>query len=127
MVPPALVGGGLAAATLALHLRDPHQQGSWGECPTAAMGIWCPGCGGLRSVNLLSNGDVVGAASSNLLFVASLPLIAYVFYRWSAGRWAGRSWQPSDRAMTVWASVFAALLVVFMLVRNMPVGSWLAP
>ena len=49
MVPPVAVAGGLAAATLALHLRDPHDQNSWGICPTAAMGFSCPGCGGLRA------------------------------------------------------------------------------
>ena len=37
MVPPAAVIGGLAAASLALHLRDPHEQGSWGLCPSAAV------------------------------------------------------------------------------------------
>ena len=35
----------------------------------AAVGIWCPACGGLRAVNDLTNGDVLGAASSNLVFV----------------------------------------------------------
>ena len=29
-------------ATLALHLRDPHQHGSWGLCPSAALGSTAP-------------------------------------------------------------------------------------
>ena len=123
---PALVAGGVTAATVALHFRDPHAEGSWGMCPTAALGLACPGCGGLRAVNDLTNLRVVDAASSNLLFVASIPLILYVFYRWTAGRWTGRSWDPSPRAMNVTAVVLIALMVVFTVLRNMS-GSWLAP
>jgi hypothetical protein len=127
MVPPVLVAGGLGLATLALHLRDPHSDGSWGICPTAAMGFSCPGCGGLRAVNDLSNLRIADAASSNLAFVLALPLIAYAFVRWSRGRWTGRPWQPSDRALKLGAIAVAVVLVVFTVMRNTPAGSWLAP
>ncbi|KAA1417882.1 DUF2752 domain-containing protein [Nocardioides humilatus] len=128
MLPPALVAGGLAAATIALHLRDPHDQGSWGVCPTKTLfGVNCPGCGGLRAVNDLTNLQVIDAASSNLLFVVSLPLIAYAFFRWSQGRWTGRSWDPSERATSVSAFTVIAAMAVFAVVRNLAFGSWLAP
>ena len=68
---PALTFGGLALATTALRLRDPHTSGSWGFCPSKLLlGIDCPGCGGLRAVNDLTHLDVASAASSNLLLVA---------------------------------------------------------
>lgn len=127
MVPPLAVAGGLAAATLALHLRDPHAQGSWGICPTAALGFACPGCGGLRAVNDLSHGDLGAAASSNLLFVLSLPLLAYAFVRWAHGRWTGTPWRPSDRALNVGGVLLAVVLVAFAVLRNLPAGAWLAP
>lgn len=128
MVPPALVVGGLAAATVALHLRDPHEQGTWGICPTKAVfGVECPGCGGLRAVNDLTNLQVVEAASSNLLFVAAIPLLVYVFARWSIGRWRGRAWDPSERAMTFSGMALIAVMAVFTVLRNTPAGSWLAP
>ena len=127
MVAPALVAGGITAATLALHVRDPHDQGSWGQCPSAAMGFWCPGCGGLRAVNDLSNLRVLDAASSNLVFVASVPILLYVFARWAIGRWTGRPWDPSARASSVSAVVLVAVLVVFTVLRNTAAGSWLAP
>lgn len=127
MVPPALVAGGLGLATVALHLRDPHSEGSWGVCPTAAMGFSCPGCGGLRAVNDLSNLRVLDAASSNLLFVLSLPLIAYAFVRWTHGRWTGHRWQPTDRSLKYGAITLGLVLVVFTVMRNTPAGSWLAP
>lgn len=127
MVPPLAVAGGLAAATLALHLRDPHAQGSWGICPTAALGFACPGCGGLRAVNDLSNGDLGAAASSNLLFVLGLPFIAYAFLRWAHGRWTGVPWSPSDRTVNTAGIVLGVAMVVFAVLRNLPAGSWLAP
>lgn len=126
MMPPALVVGGLGAATLALHLRDPHAHGSWGLCPSAAMGFWCPGCGGLRAVNDLTNLDVGAAASSNLLFFCALPFIAYAFLRWSHGRWTGRPWLVADRSLGIAAVTLMLAMIAFTVLRNLP-GSWLAP
>ncbi|HEY3016932.1 MAG TPA: DUF2752 domain-containing protein [Nocardioides sp.] len=128
MLRPALGLGGLAAATLALHFRDPHAHASWGLCPLyATTGIYCPGCGGLRAVNDLSNGDILGAASSNLLFFVSIPLIVFLLGRWVHDSWygveRGRTWLSS------WAFMYGALGVaaVFTVLRNTPAGSWLAP
>ncbi|GAA3650285.1 DUF2752 domain-containing protein [Nocardioides ginsengisoli] len=127
MLAPLLVVGGVTAATVALHLRDPHQHGSWGLCPSAALGIYCPGCGGLRAVNDLSNLHVADAASSNLLFVASIPLLVWIFWRWSAGRWTGRAWDPDSRTVARWSAVMLVLMVAFAVVRNTSFGAWLAP
>ena len=64
---PLVTAGVVGGLTLALHFRDPHAAGSWGFCPwLRADRLYCPGCGGLRAVNDLTNGDVLGAASSNL-------------------------------------------------------------
>lgn len=127
MVPPVLVAGGLGAATVALHLRDPHSQGSWGMCPLAALGIDCPGCGGLRAVNDLSNARLLDAASSNLLFILAIPALAWVFWRWTNGRWTGRGWDPSDRWLRNAAIALALSAAVFTVLRNTTAGSWLAP
>jgi hypothetical protein len=128
MVPPALVVGVLAAPTIALHLRDPHQQGSWGECPTYALfGVYCPGCGGLRAVNDLTRLDLGAAASSNLLLVLSLPLVVYVLVRWTQGRWTGRPWHASVLGVNVTLAVLGVAMVAFTLLRNTPYGAWLAP
>jgi uncharacterized protein DUF2752 len=124
---PTLVIGGLAAFTLALHLRDPHQHASWGLCPSAAMGFYCPGCGGLRAVNDLTNGDVAAAASSNLLFIAVLPVAVFLLGRWFLDRWAGRHREPNGRMVVVAAVASGVLAVGFAVLRNLPAGSWLAP
>ena len=126
MVAPAVTIGGLALLTVALHVRDPHQHASWGLCPSAALGVYCPGCGGLRAVNDLTHGDVAAAASSNLLFVVLLPFVVFVLGRWAYDRWRGvRRASPSWLTPTVVYAGFAVLLL-FTVLRNLP-GSWLAP
>jgi len=118
---------GLAAATAALHVRDPHVHGSWGLCPLyATTGIYCPGCGGLRGVNDLTDGHVWQAASSNLLLVLAIPFALVVLGRWTYAAWTGRdvaAVPPMSRAVK---TGLILLVVAFTLVRNVP-GSWLAP
>lgn len=127
MRPPALVIGGLAAATLALHLRDPHEQGSWGLCPSAALGIDCPGCGGLRAVNDLTHGDLGAAASSNLLLVVLMPAIIVLLAVWAADRWTGRTRRVDGRRARAVLIGLGVVAAVFTVLRNLPVGAWLAP
>jgi hypothetical protein len=122
---PLLAAGGVAAATLALHLRDPHVTHSWGVCPLyAATGVYCPGCGSLRAVNDLSNGHLGAAASSNLLLVALIPVALVLFGRWTTATWRGdRSAFALPRSVAIG---LVALVAVFVVARNLP-GSWLAP
>lgn len=126
---PLLTAGAVGVATIALHLRDPHTSGSWGYCPFYAMtGMYCPGCGGLRAVNDLTNLDLVGAASSNLLFVASIPLILLFWLRWARRSWkGGEVAAPAPAGTVALVTVVAVLMVVFTVLRNLPAGSWLAP
>ena len=116
-----------AAGSLALHLRDPHQQGAWGLCPFHAItGLWCPGCGSLRAVNDLTHGDLLGALSSNLVLVLALPLVALWRGRWLHTEWTGRR-RPATGLATSTVFLLVVPVLVFAVVRNLPVGSWLAP
>ena len=127
MLAPAITIGGLGAATVALHFRDPHASGSWGLCPSAMLGISCPGCGGLRAVNDLTNLQLVDAASSNLLFVLALPLILFALLRWIIDQWRGTTRTPPAWAVAPVATGVVVLLVVFTVLRNLPAFEWLAP
>jgi Protein of unknown function (DUF2752) len=124
LVTGALVGG----LTVALHFRDPHSSGSWGFCPFYALtGIYCPGCGGLRAVNDLTNGDLVAAASSNLVFVAMVPLVVFLWVRWAGRAWSGTPAGVARQHAGVWIALLVVVLLVFTVLRNLPMGSWLAP
>ncbi len=128
VAPPLLLAGAVIAASVALHLRDPHQSGSWGYCPWLVLtGTACPGCGGLRAVNDLTRGDVAAAFSSNALFVGSLPLLAALWTRSVVHRWRNEP-PPLRPAVVAWSGgVAIALLLVFWVVRNLPFASYLAP
>lgn len=124
---PLLFAGTVTAVSVALHFRDPHVTHSWGVCPLyAATGIYCPGCGGLRAVNDLTNAHVGAAASSNLLFVAAIPLLVALFARWSWATWNGREVTAVPVVSRPVRYGLVGLAVLFTLVRNWP-GSWLAP
>ncbi len=123
---PVVLAAGVLLVTLALYLRDPHQPGSWGFCPWLVLtGTECPGCGGLRAVNDLTHGNLAAAASSNLLVVAAIPVVAVLWLRWLTDRWRGVARHVSSRRVLLWCGVLLALALVFDVVRNLPFGSWL--
>lgn len=125
---PVLTVGGLGLATLALHVRDPHVPGSWGYCPSRVIfGVYCPGCGGLRAVNNLSNGDLLGAASSNLLFVSLIPVVIFFIGRWFWDAYHGIS-RPHRWTESPWVwTTLGVVMLAFTIARNVPAGAWLAP
>jgi len=130
---PLLTAAAVGALSVALHVRDPHSSGSWGYCPWYALtGYYCPGCGGLRAVNDLTNGDLVGAAGSNLVFVVSIPLLVFLWGRWTRLAWVGPAEQPRTTTVPprdrsgLWIAVFTVVMLAFAVLRNLP-GSWLAP
>jgi hypothetical protein len=125
---PVLVAAGLLLASLALHVRDPHRSGSWGFCPWLALtGTYCPGCGGLRAVNDLTHGDVLGAASSNLLFVGTLPLLALWWLRRVGDAWRGVRRAVDERVALRLTVLLVGAALVFWVVRNLPFAGWLTP
>ncbi len=131
---PLLTAGATGVLALALHVRDPHSSGSWGVCPWLLLtGTACPGCGSLRAVHDLTDGDLAAAASSNLLLVLALPVVFLLWVRWTGRAWSGPGTAPSQalavspRRTQVLVALFAVVAVAFGVLRNLPAGSWLAP
>lgn len=123
---PLGIAGLIGGAAVALHVRDPHQRGAWGFCPLKALtGLDCPGCGGLRAVNDLTNLDVVSAASSNLFFVASIPVLVGLWVLWVRAAATGREFR-GIRLGGRGILALSLLLLAFTVVRNTPWGAWLA-
>ncbi len=122
----------MGLAVTALALRDPHAAGSWGTCPyLLATGFYCPGCGILRGVNDVTQGDLGAALGSNLLFFALVaPLLVVAWVLWSRRAWTGQP--PRGRRVgrvgrTVLVVAAVLLTIVFTVARNTPQGAWLAP
>ncbi|WP_156250749.1 DUF2752 domain-containing protein [Pseudactinotalea terrae] len=114
---PLLVGGLVAAATLVVALRDPHE-GGYPLCPVLALtGYYCAGCGGLRSAHDLATGDVAGAWGMNPFFTIAMPVAAVLWLIWLVRAATDRpAWQPP-----AWSVIaFLALAIVFSVLRNVP-------
>jgi hypothetical protein len=125
---PALVAGAVLGASVVLHLRDPHQSGSYLFCPWLVLtGTFCPGCGGLRAVHDLTRGDLAAAASSNILLVGALPLLLLWWSRWFLDRWRGVRRTVHQRRAVLGAVVFGLVSLLYWVVRNLPGLEWLAP
>lgn len=77
--------GGLAAVTL-LAPGSHH----YVTCPSLAVGIACPGCGGLRAAESLTHGDVATAWSYNPLVVLGILAALALVIRWIVDARAGR-------------------------------------
>lgn len=76
-----LIGLGLTlgAATF-IGMVNPSTSNIYPLCPTQILfGVDCPGCGGLRCVHEIMNGNLAGALDQNLLITILLPLVLIAF------------------------------------------------
>ncbi|WJY54714.1 DUF2752 domain-containing protein [Streptomyces chengbuensis] len=105
---------------------DPNEPGHYPVCPLLRFtGIYCPGCGGLRSAHAFIHGDLGTAFGANALAVAGYLLFAVLWAGWIV-RAAGA--KPVRITLgPAWWWGLGALLAVFTVVRNLPFGSGLAP
>ena len=87
--PAASVAAGVVAVAV-IAVIDPNQPGRYPTCPFFAVtGRSCPGCGTLRALHAVTEGDLAAAAGLNLLAVASIPVLALTWLLWVRRRWAG--------------------------------------
>jgi hypothetical protein len=126
--PRRLATGGILLGLVGLiAVLDPHDAGRYPVYPTcpwhALTGTWCPGCGGLRAVHDITHGHIGAAAGENLLVVLLVPALTVW---WLVVR--RRTGQVAPPRLTARATVLVTLVALaFAVVRNLPVGSALAP
>ncbi|MBU0691614.1 DUF2752 domain-containing protein [bacterium] len=107
------------AAGLFLHYVNPLQQLAWLRCPVnLTTGLYCPGCGSLRAIHALLNGDIVAALSANLLAVAALPVLAGIGVRSLFRIIKGCS--PTIRIHPIVAWSIFWTVILFAVLRNLP-------
>ena len=123
---PAAVAAAATGALAVIATVDPNEPGHYPTCPFLAVtGHWCPGCGSLRALHALTRGDVLGATGRNVLLVASVPLLTWLWVRWVWRTWTGAPRPALAPAIAIWSG--AVLVVLFWIVRNLPFGAALAP
>ncbi|MET9389203.1 DUF2752 domain-containing protein [Streptomyces sp. NPDC006624] len=125
----AVPAGVLAAAVAAfayVGAVDPNEPGHYPACPLLRLtGLYCPGCGGLRSAHAFVHGDVVTALQANAPAVLGYLAFAVLWTVWVVHAVRGRPLRIDPRPGLVWG--LGVLLLVFSVVRNLPFGGWLHP
>ncbi|RKT04192.1 uncharacterized protein DUF2752 [Streptomyces sp. 3211.6] len=124
---PVLTLAGAVAAFAYVGAVDPNQPGHYPVCPLFRLtGVLCPGCGGLRSAHAFARGDLVTALGDNALAVAG-----YLVFAGFTALWLVRAFRggPVPRIVLgpAWWWVVGTLALAFTIVRNLPIGSALAP
>ncbi|MEV6111922.1 DUF2752 domain-containing protein [Streptomyces sp. NPDC052109] len=123
---PAGVLAAVAGAFAYVGAVDPNEPGHYPVCPLYRLtGLYCPGCGGLRSAHAFVHGDLLTALHDNALGVAAYLGFAVLWTVRVAGAVRGRPVRLDPRPAHLWA--IGALLLVFTAVRNLPWGGWLHP
>ncbi len=118
----AAVAGGFAYVAAV----NPNEAGHYPLCPLRYFtGLYCPGCGGLRGAYALAHGHLRTALECNALAVAGYAVLAVVWTVWAARAVRGRPFDLALRPCHRWA--VAAVVLVFTIVRNLPLGAALTP
>ncbi|MGX1542544.1 DUF2752 domain-containing protein [Streptomyces adustus] len=105
---------------------DPNEPGHYPVCPLLRLtGIYCPGCGGLRSAHAFVHGDLVTALHDNAAAVLGYLGFAVLWTVWVVRAARGRPLRIDLGPVHLWT--LGVSLLVFAVVRNLPFGGWLHP
>ncbi|MFJ9897817.1 DUF2752 domain-containing protein [Streptomyces sp. NPDC091280] len=123
---PAGVLAAVAGAFAYVGTVDPNQPGHYPVCPLYRFtGLYCPGCGGLRSAHEFVHGDFLAALQDNALAVVGYLAFMVLWTVWVVRAARGRPVRLDLGSGSLWA--LGALVLVFTVVRNLPFGGWLHP
>ena len=114
----------LVAAAGVLFLFNPSENGFYPRCFLKSFtGLDCPGCGGLRAMHQLLHGHFGAAFRLNPLLFLMMPLAAFFALRQLIYLSTGRLMAQPFKSPR-WLGVFALIVVVFGVLRNLPWHSW---
>lgn len=126
LVGPALAAGVAVAGLALLNRVDPNEPGHYPSCPFLLVsGLYCPGCGSMRMLHHLTEGDVVDAFWMNPLGFLLLPALLAYWGRWTYRVVGGRPRGAPLASGVVWA--FLLVVMAWWVLRNLPGLELLAP
>jgi hypothetical protein len=109
-----------ATSIAMLYFFDPATSGLFPPCPVRYLTGWyCPGCGSLRAMHQLLQGNLRAAWALNPLTVVLMPFLAYgtasyVLFQ-IRGKYLPRLFLPA-----VWIRALCAVIILFGIARNIP-------
>ncbi|HTW57646.1 MAG TPA: DUF2752 domain-containing protein [Terriglobales bacterium] len=114
----ALVAG--VAAAIVLRVFDPATAGIFPPCPVRYLTGWfCPGCGSLRAMHRLLQGNLREAWAMNPLTVILLPFLTYGLASHALYELRGRG-LPQPFLRKRWIEALCLVIILFGIVRNLP-------
>ncbi|MFJ8105317.1 DUF2752 domain-containing protein [Streptomyces sp. NPDC096132] len=123
---PAGILAAVAGAFAYVGTVDPNEPGHYPVCPLLRhTGLYCPGCGGLRSAHAFVHGDLGTALHDNALAVVAYFGFALVWTVWVIRAARGRPLRIDLGTAPMWT--LGTVVLVFTVVRNLPFGGWLHP
>jgi hypothetical protein len=112
-----LVAGG-ASALLCLYLAPPQAYGI-PPCPFYYFtGLFCPGCGSLRSIHNLLQGDLARAFGFNPLLVLLVPYFVFMGINEVSSLLRKTKWEVDSSPRAGW--VLFSVILAFWVTRNLP-------
>ena len=113
-----LVSLPIVVGWIVLWTLPPHEHDIYPPCPWFALtDSYCPGCGSLRGLSAVVNGDMLGLVRNNALAAVSAPFLLYAYlglalrgtFAYALPRWTVSKWGTY---------IILAVVVVFWIVRN---------
>jgi hypothetical protein len=110
----------VAAGLIMLRVSNPVSSGLFPPCPFLWLtGFYCPGCGSLRAVHHLLQGDFAAAFSFNPFTILALPFVGYGAASRAAflvrGRYLPHVFLPP---WFIWS--LGCAVILFGILRNLP-------
>src|SRR5580692_3897196 len=119
----------IAVGAVLLEVFDPATSGIFPPCPVRYLTGWyCPGCGSLRAIHQLLEGNLRAAWAMNPLTVILLPFLTYGLASYALFEMRGRG-LPRLFLPAVWIRALCVAIVLFGIARNLPLHAFqlLAP
>ena len=119
----AVLAGAMAMVAFALYALyhfDPATTEVFPVCPFRYFtGCYCPGCGSLRALHQLLQGNLAAALGYNFLMVLTLPFVLYWIASQARVLWSGQS-LPMRFIPARWIWALLAVILSFWVLRNLP-------
>jgi hypothetical protein len=113
------LAAGVGAVTMLLSF-DPATSKLFPPCPLRYFTGWyCPGCGSLRAMHQLLQGNLRAAWALNPLAIISLPFLTYGAASYLSCELRGR-YLPQIFLPAIWIRSLCAAIILFGIARNLP-------